>query len=43
MYELGARFLLEYFDEAGDGHYPMTIRVVGRGALYDPENRRVRG
>ncbi len=40
--QLGSKLVLEYFDEAGDGHYPMTIRVVGRGSLYDPENRRVR-
>ena len=41
--EVGAKLVLEYFDEGGDGHYPMTIRVVGKGSLYDPENRRVRG
>jgi len=40
---VGGKLLLEYFDEGGDGHYPMTIRVVGRGALYDPANRRPRG
>ena len=40
---VGDKLLLEYFDESGDGHYPMTIRVAGSGALYDPENRRIRG
>ena len=40
---LEAPLVLEYFDEHGDGHYPMTVEVVGRGSLYDPENLRVRG
>ena len=40
---VGRQLLLEYFDEGGDGHYPMTVRVVGAGSLYDPENQRVRG
>ncbi|MGE4605704.1 MAG: dehydrogenase, partial [Myxococcota bacterium] len=40
---VGSPFVLEYFDEDGDGHYPMTLRVVGAGSLYDPDNRRVRG
>ena len=39
----GARFLLEYFDEGGNGQYPMTVGAVGRTALYDPKNTRVRG
>jgi len=41
--QLGAPFLLEYFDENGDGQYPMRVGSVGRGALYDPQNLRVRG
>ena len=40
---VGRKLVLEYFDESGDGHYPMTIRVVGAGSLYDPEHQRVRG
>ena len=40
---LGEKLLIEYFDEGGDGQYPVTVAVVGRGSLYDPENRRVRG
>jgi hypothetical protein len=40
---VGRQLVLEYFDEHGDGHYPMTVRVVGPGSLYDPENQRVRG
>jgi hypothetical protein len=39
---VGRKLVLEYFDEGGDGQYPMTVRVVGKGSLYDPENRRVR-
>ena len=39
---VGEKLVLEYFDEGGDGHYPMTIQVVGKGSLYDPDNRRVR-
>ena len=40
---VGEKLVLEYFDEGGNGHYPMTVRVVGRGALFDPDNQRVRG
>jgi glycine cleavage system aminomethyltransferase T/glycine/D-amino acid oxidase-like deaminating enzyme len=40
---VGASLLLEYFDEMGDGHYPMTVEVVGRGSLYDPTHERIRG
>ncbi len=40
---LGEKLVLEYFDEGGDGHYPMTVRVVGAGSLYDPQHLRVRG
>ncbi len=39
---VGRKLVLEYFDEGGDGQYPMTVRVVGKGSLYDSENRRVR-
>ena len=34
--------LVEYFNEDGDGLYPMTIQIVGKGSLYDPNNERVR-
>jgi glycine cleavage system aminomethyltransferase T/glycine/D-amino acid oxidase-like deaminating enzyme len=40
---VGEKLLLEYFDEGGNGHYPMTVQSVGRGALFDPDNLRVRG
>ncbi len=40
---VGEKLTLEYFDEGGNGHYPMTVRIVGRGSLFDPDNRRVRG
>ena len=39
---LGNPLVLEYFDEDGDGHYPMRVDVVGNGSLYDPKNLRVR-
>ena len=38
----GKKLVLEYFNENGDGHYPMTVQIAGRGSLYDSENRRVR-
>jgi glycine cleavage system aminomethyltransferase T/glycine/D-amino acid oxidase-like deaminating enzyme len=38
---VGAKFLLEYFDEGGDGQYPITLKIAGRGSLYDPQNLRV--
>jgi glycine cleavage system aminomethyltransferase T/glycine/D-amino acid oxidase-like deaminating enzyme len=41
--KVGEKLTLEYFDEDGNGHYPMTVRIVGRGALFDPDNLRVRG
>lgn len=41
--QVGAPFLFEYFDEDGDGQYPMRVGAVGREALYDPQNLRVRG
>ncbi len=37
------KLALEYFNEDGDGHYPMTVRIAGRGSLFDPGNQRVRG
>jgi len=38
----GKSLLIEYFDEGGDGLYPMTVQIVGKGSLYDPGNERVR-
>ena len=38
----GKSLLLEYFNENGDGVYPMTVQIVGKGSLYDPNNERVR-
>ena len=38
----GKSLLIEYFDEGGDGLYPMTVQIVGKGSLYDPNNERVR-
>ena len=30
------------WDESGDGIYPMTVQIIGKGSLYDPKNERVR-
>ncbi len=38
----GKALSLEYFNENGDGVYPMTVQIVGKGSLYDPENKKVR-
>ena len=38
----GKTLLLEYFNGNGDGIYPMTVQIVGKGSLYDPTNSRVR-
>ena len=38
----GKSLLLEYFNENGDGVYPMTVQIAGKGSLYDPTNERVR-
>ena len=38
----GKALSLEYFNENGDGVYPMTVQIVGKGSLYDPTNSRVR-
>ncbi len=38
----GKPLSLEYFNENGDGIYPMTVQIAGKGSLYDPENKRVR-
>ena len=38
----GKALSLEYFNEDGDGIYPMTVQIVGKGSLYDPTNSRVR-
>lgn len=33
---------LEYFNENGDGVYPMTVQIVGKGSIFDPNNERIR-
>ena len=38
----GKQLTLEYFNEDGDGMYPMTVQIVGKGCLYDPKNQKVR-
>jgi glycine cleavage system aminomethyltransferase T len=38
----GKQLTLEYFNEDGDGMYPMTVQIVGKGCLYDPKNEKVR-
>jgi len=38
----GKSLLIEYFNESGDGLYPITVQIVGKGSLYDPTNARVR-
>jgi glycine cleavage system aminomethyltransferase T/glycine/D-amino acid oxidase-like deaminating enzyme len=38
----GKSLLIEYFNEDGDGLYPITVQIVGKGSLYDPANERVR-
>ena len=38
----GKQLSLEYFNENGEGVYPMTVQIVGKGSLYDPNNERVR-
>ena len=38
----GKSLLIEYFNESGDGLYPITVQIVGKGSLYDPTNERVR-
>ena len=40
--KVGKSLSLEYFDENGDGIYPMTVQIVGKGSLYDSKNQRVR-
>ncbi len=40
--KVGEKLTIEYFNENGDGHYPVTVQIVGRGHLYDPNNERVR-
>ena len=39
---VGQSLAIEYFNEDGDGVYPMTVQIVGKGSLYDPNNERVR-
>ena len=38
----GQNLAIEYFNEDGDGVYPITVKIVGKGSLYDPENKKVR-
>ena len=38
----GKSLSLHYFNENGDGIYPMTVQIVGKGSLYDPNNEKVR-
>ena len=38
----GKSLLIEYFNKDGDGLYPITVQIVGKGSLYDPSNDRVR-
>jgi hypothetical protein len=38
----GQKLAIEYFNEDGDGVYPITFKIVGKGSLYDPENKKVR-
>ena len=38
----GKSLSLEYFNEDGDGVYPMTVQIAGKGSLYDPTNEKVR-
>jgi glycine cleavage system aminomethyltransferase T len=38
----GKSLSLEYFNEDGDGVYPMTVQIAGKGSLYDPKNEKVR-
>lgn len=40
--KVGQSLAIEYFNEDGDGVYPMTVQIVGKGSLYDPNNERVR-
>ena len=38
----GQKLAIEYFNEDGDGVYPITVKIVGKVSLYDPENKKVR-
>jgi hypothetical protein len=38
----GQKLAIEYFNEDGDGLYPITVKIVGKGSLYDPANKKVR-
>ena len=38
----GKSLLIEYFNKDGDGLYPITVQIVGKGSLYDPTSDRVR-
>jgi glycine cleavage system aminomethyltransferase T len=39
---VGYQLSLEYFNENGDGVYPMTVQIVGKGSIFDPSNERIR-
>ena len=39
---VGYPLSLEYFNEDGDGIYPMTVQIVGKGSIFDPKNERIR-
>ena len=39
---VGYQLSLEYFNENGDGVYPMTLQIVGKGSIFDPNNERIR-
>jgi glycine cleavage system aminomethyltransferase T len=39
---VGYPLSLEYFNENGDGIYPMTVQIVGKGSIFDPNNERIR-
>jgi glycine cleavage system aminomethyltransferase T len=38
----GQKLAIEYFNENGDGVYSVTVKIIGKGSLYDPENKKVR-
>jgi glycine cleavage system aminomethyltransferase T len=38
----GQKLAIEYFNENDDGLYPITVKIVGKGSLYDPANKKVR-
>tara|TARA_Y100000385_G_scaffold36303_1_gene33955 strand:- start:29 stop:2632 length:2604 start_codon:yes stop_codon:yes gene_type:complete len=38
----GQKLAIEYFNENGNGLYPITVKIVGKGSIYDPANKKVR-